>query len=310
MPGRMSSGRKLPVFLTGPTGSGKSDVALELAARIGGEIVCADAFQCYRGMEILTAQPRPADRERVPHHLYGTVDPAEEMDAARFAEMAEAALAEIAARGRVAIVCGGSGLYVKALTHGMSPLPPADPEIRSRLEGLPAPELAEMLAQLDPVSARQLNPRNPRHLIRAIEICLLAGRPASELKQSWGSPRPGVRGVFLIREKEDLHDRINRRTEAMAAGGVLEEVSRLQDGSLSVTASKAIGLREFLAALDGAVPLAEAIAAVQVATRQYAKRQITWFRKEIAFVPLPVGRDDSRQEIAASIARLFRLAET
>lgn len=296
-----------PVFITGPTGSGKSAVALALAAMTGGEIVCADAYQIYRGMEILTAQPSPEDLRAAPHHLYGFLDPSEEMDAGRFETLARETIDEIRSRGRLAIVCGGSGLYVKSLTHGLSPLPPGDPELRKTLEALSPEELAEKLTELDPVSAEQLNLKNPRHVIRAIEICLLTGRPASELKQSWAAPRPGVRGVCLEPDRQDLYDRINARARRMVEAGVLDEVRRLEDVELSATAEKAIGLWELRAALDEVTTLDEAVASLRQNTRNYAKRQITWFRREECFIRLPLSPLDTPEEIAGRIRKLFKL---
>lgn len=297
----------LPLFLVGPTGSGKSAVALLLAEFTGGEIICADAYQVYAGMPLLTAQPAAEDLVRVPHHLYGTVPVSEEMDAGRFEKAATAAIEEVRGRGRLPIVVGGSGLYVKALTHGLSPLPPGDPILRQELEVLSAGELADRLMELDPGSAEQLNLENPRHVIRALEICLLTGRPASELKQSWAMPRPGVRGVFLDCPRFDLYERINARTHAMVQAGVLREVEVLSGMELSGTAEKAIGLWDFQAAVDEAVSLDEAVASVQQATRQFAKRQVTWFRRESAFVNLEVRPGMTTREIYKQIVRIFGL---
>ena len=297
----------LPLYITGPTGCGKSAAALLLAEMTGGEIICADAYQVYQKIPILTAQPNAEDLGRIPHHLYGTVPVSEEMDAGKFERAALAAIAEVQSRGKLPIVCGGSGLYIKALTHGLSPLPPGDPELRRQLELLSVDELADRLLKLDPGSAAQLNLTNPRHVTRALEICLLTGQPASELKQSWAMPRPGVRGVFLDLPRDILYDRINARTHAMVAAGVLAEVAALDDLELSATASKAIGLWEFRAVLDEATSLQEAIASVQQTTRHYAKRQATWFKRETAFVNVPVSPLDTTPEVAEKIRRIFGL---
>ncbi len=299
----------LPLYLTGPTGSGKSAVALLLAEATGGEIIAADAYQIYQKIPILTAQPTASDLARVPHHLYGTVPVSEDMDAGRFEKMALKTIAEVQARGRLPVVCGGSGLYIKALTHGLSPLPPGDPGLRRELELLSPEELADRLMQLDPGSAEQLNLQNPRHVTRALEICLLTGQPASALKQSWAMPRSGVRGVFLDLPRPELYDRINARTHAMVAAGVVAEVAALDENELSSTASKVIGLWDFRAVADEATSLQEAIASVQQTTRHYAKRQATWFRREEAFVQIPVSPLDSALETAARIARIFGFPE-
>ena len=297
----------LPLYLTGPTGSGKSAAALLLAEATGGEILCADAYQVYQSIPVLTAQPTAADQARVPHHLYGTVPVSGEMDAGRFEKTALAAIAEVQSRGKLPIVCGGSGLYIKALTHGLSPLPPGDPELRRELEQLSPGTLASRLMALDPGSASQLNLQNPRHVTRALEICLLTGQPASELKQSWAMPRSGVRGVFLDLPREILYERINARTQGMVAAGVIPEVAALDEDELSATASKAIGLWDFRAVADEATSLQEAVASVQQTTRNYAKRQHTWFKRETAFVNIPVSPLDSAPEIAEKIRRIFGL---
>jgi tRNA dimethylallyltransferase len=297
----------LPLYLTGPTACGKSAAALLLAELTGGEIICADAYQVYREIPLLTAQPDAADLARVPHHLYGSVPVTDDMDAGRFEKTALAAIAAVQSRGRLPIVCGGSGLYLKALTHGLSPLPPGDPELRRQLELLSPGELAERLMKLDPGSAAQLNLQNPRHVTRALEICLLTGQPASELKQSWAMPRSGVRGVYLDLPREIVYDRINVRTHAMVAAGVVAETAALDEDTLSATASKAIGLWDFRAVADEATSLPEAIASVQQTTRHYAKRQATWFKRETAFVNVPVSPLDTAPETAEKIRRIFGL---
>ena len=300
----------LPLYITGATGSGKSAAAILLAEMTGGEIICADAYQVYQSIPILTAQPTAEDFTRVPHHLYGTVPISEEMDAGKFERAALAAIADVQSRGKLPIVCGGSGLYVKALTHGLSPLPPGDPGLRRQLELLSAGELAARLLKLDPGSAAQLNLTNPRHVTRALEICLLTGQPASELKQSWAMPRAGVRGVFLDLPRELVYELINSRTHAMVTGGVLAEVAALEDLELSATASKTIGLWEFRAVLDEATSLQEAIASVQQTTRNYAKRQAAWFKRESAFVNVPVFPLDNTSWIAEKIRSVFGLKKT
>jgi tRNA dimethylallyltransferase len=269
------------LFLTGPTASGKSAVALALAKLTGGEIVCADAFQLYAGLQILTAQPSVEDFATVPHHLYGSVPLTEEMDAARYARMAEACIAEIHARGKLPIITGGSGLYIKALTHGLSALPPADPSLRAELDALTSEERIKQLLTLDPDAAATVNLRNPRYVQRALEIARLTGRPAAAQKESFASgPRPGIRGIFLHRDRAELYERINQRTLQMIHGGVLDEVRAIGPDKLSATARKTLGLRELQQVISGHLPLEEAVTSIQQSTRQYAKRQTTWFRRE------------------------------
>ena len=297
----------LPLYLTGPTGCGKSAVALLIAQASGGEIICADAYQVYQQIPLLTAQPSASDLASVPHHLYGSVPVTEEMDAGRFEKATLAAIAGVQSQGRLPIVCGGSGLYIKALTHGLSPLPPGDPGLRQELEKLSPEALAARLLQLDPGSAAKLNLQNPRHVTRALEICLLTGQAASELKQSWSMPRSGVRGVFLDLPRDYVYERINVRTHAMVVAGVVAEVAALDADALSATAGKTIGLWDFRAVAEEATSLQEAIASVQQTTRHYAKRQATWFRRETAFVNVPVSPLDRAEETAAKICRIFGL---
>jgi tRNA dimethylallyltransferase len=268
-------------FITGPTASGKTALAIALAEHVGGEIVNADAFQLYAGMDLLTAKPSPAELASVPHHLYGVIPLTEACDAQRYHSLALPILEDIAARGRVPIVVGGSGLYIKALTHGLSPLPAASPQLRAQFQHLSPDEKVVWLLQRDPEAATTVNLRNPRYVERALEICLLTGRPQSGLRRSFEQAEPQVNGVILTWDRETLYRRINQRTQDMFAAGLIEEVRAL--GPLSPTAEKAIGVREIRAHLGGTVSLEDTVAAIQQATRHYAKRQITWFRRERCF---------------------------
>lgn len=269
------------IYIVGATSSGKSALAVAAARRWGGVIVNADAFQLYRGLEVLTAAPSAEERAGIPHRLYGVVSPAEEMNAARFAEMARAVLQEEAARGRGPLwVVGGSGLYLKALTHGLDDLP-ADPRLRAELARLPLAEKVARLRALDPSGAAATDLGNPRYVERALEISLLGGRPASELRRQFAAAPAGLRGLFLSWPREVLHARINGRVEEMFSRGALEEVAAVDaSGSFSQTSLKTIGVREILDLLAGRIDRAEAVARVQQATRRYAKRQETWFRRE------------------------------
>lgn len=269
-----------PLFIVGPTGSGKSAVALEAAGAMDAEIINADAFQVYRGLEILTAQPSAAEQAKVPHHLYGFLDPVENFDAAQFATLAREKVRAVVARGKRPLVVGGSGLYVKALTHGLADLPPVDAALRAALLALPNAEALEKLTSLDPFATTHVNLQNPRHVQRALEICLLTGRPASQFKQAWKVQSLPPCGVRLELPRDELYDRIDQRTVGMFQLSVIQEIHRL--GSLNITAQKAIGLREII---SGAPP-DEIIPAMQQATRRYAKRQLTWFRRESHFLPV------------------------
>ena len=266
-------------FLLGPTAVGKSDLAVKLAERVGGEIVGADAFQVYAGLDILSAKPDAALLARVPHHLIGEVPLSETYDVATYREAALARIADIAARGAVPIICGGAGLYIRALTQGFSDdLPMADGALRAQLESEPLAVLVERLRGLDP--AATVDEKNRRRVVRALEVCILTGKPFSSFRKEWDDA-PTVRGVILSRPREQLIARIEQRTEAMFAAGVVEEVRATTQ--VGPTAVQMLGLRDIRSHIAGDLPLAACKAAIALGTRQYAKRQATWFRRERGF---------------------------
>ena len=268
-------------FLVGPTATGKSEIAADVARKIDAEIVSADAFQIYRGLDLLTAKPNAKTLAKVPHHLIGTLSPLEEMNAEKFRRLALGAISEIHSRGKLAIVVGGSGLYIKALTHGLSVVPSADPDLRAHLNELSLADLQKKLRRLDPQTAVDL--KNRRRVVRATEICLLSGQSASEQRTGWKNDVV-TQGVFVFRDRDDLYQRINQRVEKMFDAGLLEEVRAA--GAMSETASKMIGLREIRELLDGKVSIVQCVVAIQRATRRYAKRQLTWFRRQTSFQSL------------------------
>jgi len=250
-------------FIVGPTATGKSELAADIAAILDGELVSADAFQIYRGLDVLSAKPEAATLRKAPHHLIGTLPLEQEMNAEKFRIEAARAIAEIRSRGRSPIVVGGSGLYIKALTHGLMRLPRA----------------------------------NPRRVRRAVEICLLTGQPASAQRREWapvaGGADPGLprsttaattSGVFVFRDREELYRRINERVERMFKNGVIDEVGSL--GAISSTASKMIGLAEVQQLLNGKISMSQCITRIQQSTRRYAKRQLTWFARQSNLEPL------------------------
>ena len=276
-------------FIVGPTATGKSELAADVAHDLGAEIVSADAFQIYRGLDLLTAKPQASTLAKAPHRLIASIPLTEEMNTEKYRCAASRAIDEINSRGRLAIVVGGSGLYIKALTHGLAPLPEADPRLREELNAMSLDELRTRLAELDPEAARKIDTKNRRRLVRALEICLLTGEPASAVIAGIddpgraGSPIP-AKGVFVFRDREELYQRINQRVEAIFENGVIEEVRAA--GPTSVTASQMIGLRDIRELLGGRMSLLQCIAQIQQSTRRYAKRQLTWFRRQTNFLPL------------------------
>jgi tRNA dimethylallyltransferase len=309
-------------FIVGPTAVGKSDIAADVAYHLDAEIVNADAFQIYSGLDLLTAKPEPATLAEARHHLIGAISVRQEMNAEKFRRIALRAIEEIHSRGKLAIVVGGSGLYIKALTHGFVSLPALNPKLRAELNDLSLDRLREKMVELDPEGVARIDMKNRRRLVRAIEICLLTGEPASAQRTQWnpveaallgGRPvrariaaetpastaarsthrdpegrvsqsETGATGVFVFRERDELYARINRRVEAMFERGVIEEV-RASD-AVSETAAKTIGLREIRSLLEGKMSISQCIAQIQQATRRYAKRQLTWFRRQTNFRPL------------------------
>ena len=292
-------------FVVGPTATGKSEIAADVATEVGAEIVSADAFQIYRGLDLLTAKPETGTLAKVPHHLIGTMSILDKMSAAKFRERALAAISEIHSRSKLAIVVGGSGLYIKALTHGLSSGPAADPALRARLNELSLHDLQNKLLGLDPEAASKVDLKNRRRLVRAIEIRLLSRQKPWSHRTEWTRDVPSS-GVFVFRERDELYDRINRRVEAMFENGVIEEARNVS--AMSETASKMIGLREIRELLDGpaaAGSILQCVAAIQQATRRYAKRQLTWFRRQTNFQPLNLSLL-SQNEAVKEISQLAR----
>jgi tRNA dimethylallyltransferase len=289
--------RPRPVLaLVGPTASGKTALALELAPRLGAEVVSADAMLVYRGMDIGTAKPTPRERARVPHHLVDLVDPAEEFSVARFQPLARAAIADILGRGRVPLLVGGSGLYFHAVVDEFV-FPPTDDAVRARLEaetaaaGLPA--MYRRLAGADPAAAARIQPGNLRRIVRALEVIELTGRPFSSFRGAMDAPvsRYRLTAVGLDPGTEALRARVAERVAGMAAAGLVDEVRRLAAKPLSRTARQALGYKELLDAMERGTPLEEALDAVVKRTRAYARRQLAWFRRDprVRWSTLPPG---------------------
>lgn len=270
------------LILTGPTGSGKSALALDLAPRLNAEIVALDSMTLYRGLDVGTAKPTAEDRARVPHHLLDVLDPWESANLAWWLERAAACVADIEGRGRRALFVGGTALYLKALLHGLFDGPPADEALRRELEAEDREVLHARLRAVDAISAERLHPNDVRRVVRALEVHTLTGRPLSEWQTQWRDVSQDVddRCLCLDLPREELYQRIDARVTAMVAAGLVEEVRRLQalPHPLSREAGQALGYKELLAHLRGETTLAAAVALIQQRSRNFAKRQLTWFR--------------------------------
>ena len=271
------------IFLAGPTAVGKSGVALLLAEQIGGEIISVDSMQVYRGLDIGTAKPTPAERARVPHHLIDVAELNEPFDAARFVALANEAVAEIQSRGRTPIFCGGTGLYFRAYLEGIGDAPGSDAKLRAELESAELPELLAELEQRDPVTFARIDRENPRRVVRAVEVIRLTGKPFSDQRSTWNDRTPTAKHetIFVLsRTAEDLVARIHARVDEMFTLGLVAETGRLLELGLAQnkTAMQAIGYRQVVEHLRGESSLADTVELVKIKTRQYAKRQRTWFR--------------------------------
>jgi tRNA dimethylallyltransferase len=292
-----------PVFvIAGPTAVGKSALAVAVAECCEGEIVGADAFQVYRGLDLLTAKPASDLLDRVPHHLIGEIPLTHSFDVAQYLTLARARIEDIHDRGRLPIVVGGTGLYLRALSRGLADLPGADAELRAELEKQPLVELQQQLTALDPAGVRQIDLQNPRRVIRALEVCRLTGRPFSSFREEWANPAPHIRGIVLTMDRAALHERIALRTKLMFAAGVVEEVRTC--GETGPTASQTLGLREIRALIAGEMDPAACSAAIQQSTGQYAKRQMTWFRREAALTPIEIAPTTRVETLAEMLAKM------
>ena len=305
-------------FIVGPTAVGKTSLAVEVADQLGAEILNADAFQIYNGLDVLTAKPDAEAQNRVRHHLLGEVALIEEMSAVKFGELAGAALADIHSRKRCAIIVGGSGLYLKAITHGFDEVPSPDPRLREQLSVLSLEELTGRLNNLSPQLAVRTDLKNRRRVVRAMEIASATSVTPSGVERSRresfkaASRDPStdarddeLHGVLLLRDRDDLYQRINERVSAMFCDGVEEEVCGVQD--IGPTAAKALGLEEIRALIAGQISREDCIARIQQGTRRYAKRQLTWFRHQTTFPQLNLTPLSHREAVRA-ITRIVRRA--
>jgi tRNA dimethylallyltransferase len=312
-----SAERPPVVVVTGPTASGKTPLAIELALRFGGEIVNADSMQVFRYMDIGTAKPSPAEQARVPHHLLDVVTPDQPYSAGRYARAARAAIAAIHARGRVAILAGGTGLYLRAALHGLIDGVEADEELRVRLESEQrdaeragdASRLHRRLVESDPDAAARIHPHDTRRVVRALEIAAETGRPTSNVRRAHGFEDSPYRVLHLglVPERAALYARIDRRCQAMIESGLLQEVRGLVAAGYGpeLRPMRAIGYRHVVPVVQARDTLASALEAMRRDTRHFARRQITWLRS----VPDAVWLDPAHAAGIADLVGAFLAAD-
>ena len=296
-------------FLAGPTASGKTEVSLLLAEMLNAEIIGLDSMSLYRGMDIGTAKPSEEERARVPHHLIDVLDPHEEFTVAEYVKAAKTICHDLVARKKIPLFVGGTGLYLRAILRGVYAAPPADWDYRQRMEQRASVEGASVLhrelSRVDPESAARLHPNDVRRVVRALEVFHLTGQPASAQQQEQPLPqneRP--RHVYwLSPPREWLYDRINRRVQMMIDAGWVEEVSALmqRDKGMSHTAMQALGYQELIAHLNGECTLEAAIERIQTRTRQFAKRQHTWFRNLEECHAVEISGNESTAQIVEKL---------
>ena len=297
------------IVVAGPTASGKTACAVELCHLIGGEVVSADSMQIYRGMEVLSAMPTVEEMRGIPHHMLGIADPSEKYSAAMYREKANEIIAEIHARGKHAVVCGGTGLYINALTRPLSFSERSDEKLHDELMAMAdepggRTRLHDMLVKVDPESAERLHENDVRRVVRAIEIFRLTGVTQTE-QSKLDAQREGDyhETIFALDWPRDvLYSRIDRRVDVMLEAGLIEEVKRLMsDAERYPTAAQAIGYKEIAAALAGRMSMDDAVSKVKQATRNFAKRQLTWFRRDERTIWIS-AQNRSIREIAGEMA--------
>jgi tRNA dimethylallyltransferase len=304
------------IYLTGPTASGKTAVGVALARRLDAEIVALDSATLYRGMDIGTAKPTMAERGGVTHHVIDVIDPWERASVSDYREWARSAIAQIEQRGKRSLFVGGTPLYLKVLLRGLFSGPAADPTVREQLERDASSQgeeaLHSRLSELDPVTAARLHPGDRRRVIRALEVIEQTGSPLSALQVEHGQPAPDSVAVFAIEPpRAVLRDRINRRVLHFFAAGFVDEVRALMAGArpLSEVAAQASGYREVIAMLAGRASKGETIDRIQARTRQFAKRQATWFRGLEEVESVPVSAEEHPEVIAERLERAILAKE-
>lgn len=272
------------IYITGATASGKSALAMRLANTLGGEIISVDSMQVYCGLNIGTAKPSAQEQNEIQHHLIDVAQLSEAFDAAQFVSLAQQALKLIWKRGRVPIFCGGTGLYFRALIEGLGESPPGDESLRDELAQMPIESLVTELSIKDPEAAKQVDLKNSRRLLRAIEVIRLTGRPYSEQRIGWNNVDKAPQNLFCIsRDVDVLNQRIHKRVDEMFNQGLVEETQTLIKKGLrnNRNACQALGYRQVLDLLDGKLDLENVVHQVKTKTRQFAKRQRSWFRNQM-----------------------------
>ena len=299
------------ICICGPTASGKTGLAVALAKRLDAEVVSCDSMQVYRGMDVGTAKPDAAEMDGVPHHLLDVAEPGEAFSVSRYVELADAAIADIHSRGKVAIVCGGTGLYMDSLIQGQGFAPPPDHGERAYLEQAAEKKgmqfLYDMLKDADPETAEKLHVSDRKRIIRALEVFLMTGLPLSyhNAQSKLKGPKHEADWIGLtFRDRAKLYARVDARVEQMMANGLADEVRSLLARGVDpkTTAMQAIGYKELAAALRGEGSIEQAVAEIQQATRRYAKRQLTWFRRNEAIRWLYV---DETPDLLSAALRLL-----
>ena len=298
------------IVIAGPTASGKTAAAVELCKLIGGEVVSADSMQIYRGMDVLSAKPTLAEMDGVPHHMLGIADPKEKFSAAKYRDMAKEVISDIIARGNMPIICGGTGLYINAVTRPMDFSEKCDEALRKELLAMGdmpggREKLHAMLREIDPEAAEKLHPNDVRRVTRAIEVFKLTGVTQTEQARI-DAQREGDydESFFALSWPRDiLYDRINRRVDIMLENGLIEEVRQLRrDEENHPTALQAIGYKEIAAALEGRMSMEDAVILVKQLSRNYAKKQMTWFQRDDRCIWIE-AQDKAAKQIAVEMIR-------
>jgi tRNA dimethylallyltransferase len=296
------------LLIAGPTAVGKSEIAFQLAKDLNGEIISVDSMQVYRGMDIGTAKPSKKQQAEIPHHLIDIVDLNEPFNAAVFVELAGKAFAQIKERGALPIFCGGTGLYYKALIDGLGDAPPGNKDLRAEIECASNEQLLGELARVDPVTFQRIDQHNRRRLIRAVEVIRLTSKPYSIQRADWRNASDRIskqtKLLGLTRPPPELHSRIESRVKSMFRQGLVKETESLLARGLSdnPTAMQALGYRQAVDYLNGERSLSETIELVKTRTRQFAKRQMTWFKRQAAVEWISLGPDTA---VNAGLVRLY-----